>query len=209
MPNRLDALQSSRRSQCSSASVRTTWLHRLDASQYSIKLQILSKFSYGKIDATVRTTWILVRTRFSLRQESQFKFNCPDASLPSFRRAINRYRNYGFDLNRPDDCLSWSGRTHSKYGNCMLKNNRPDGHPPWSGHVNPYMEITCSGRKTVRTTLPHRLDAALKQERFSTKISEILDAQLSVRTGQVHRLDGAHLFYSSRPFEPQPINKRL
>jgi hypothetical protein len=43
---------------------------RPDASQYSTKLQILSIFSYGKIDATVRTMWIPVRTRFSLRQES-------------------------------------------------------------------------------------------------------------------------------------------
>jgi hypothetical protein len=51
-----------------------------NASQYSTKLQILSKFNYGKIDATVRTTWIPVWTRFSLRQESQFKFNHLDAS---------------------------------------------------------------------------------------------------------------------------------
>jgi hypothetical protein len=56
---------------------------RPNASQYSTKLQIHSKFIYGKIDATVRTTWIPIRTRFSLRQESQFKFNHPDASLPS------------------------------------------------------------------------------------------------------------------------------
>jgi len=54
-----------------------------DASQYSIKLHILSKFSYGKIAAIVWTTWFPVRTCFSLRQESQFKFNRPDASLPS------------------------------------------------------------------------------------------------------------------------------
>jgi hypothetical protein len=58
-----------------------------DASQYSTKLQILSKFSYGKIDIIDRTTWIPARTRFSLRQESQFKFNRPDASLPSSGRA--------------------------------------------------------------------------------------------------------------------------
>jgi hypothetical protein len=59
---------------------------RPDVSQYSTKLQILSKFSYGKIYATVQTTWIPVWTRFSLRQESQFKFNRPDASLPSSGR---------------------------------------------------------------------------------------------------------------------------
>jgi hypothetical protein len=45
---------------------------RPDALQYSIKLPILFKIIYGKIAATVRTTWIFVRTRFSLRQESQF-----------------------------------------------------------------------------------------------------------------------------------------
>jgi len=58
-----------------------------DASQYSTKLQILSIFSYGKIDATVRTTWIPVRMRFSLRQELHFKFNRPDTSLPSSGRS--------------------------------------------------------------------------------------------------------------------------
>jgi hypothetical protein len=51
---------------------------RPDALQYSIKLTILSKIIYGKIAAAVRTTWISVRTRFSLRQESQFKFNRQD-----------------------------------------------------------------------------------------------------------------------------------
>jgi hypothetical protein len=51
---------------------------RPDASQYSTKLQILSMFSYGKIDATFRTTWIPVRTHSYIRQESQFKYNHPD-----------------------------------------------------------------------------------------------------------------------------------
>jgi hypothetical protein len=122
-------------------------------------------------------------------------------------RAFNRYGNCRFDFNNTDDCLSWSGRAHSKYGNCVLNINCPDGHPPWSGRVKPYMEITCSGRATVWTTLPHRPDAALKQGRFSVKISKILVEQLSVRTAQVHCLDGAHIFYSSRPFESQPINR--
>jgi len=56
---------------------------RPNTSQYSTKLQILSKFSYGKITSTIWTTWNPVRTHFSLKQESQFKFNCPDSSLPS------------------------------------------------------------------------------------------------------------------------------
>jgi hypothetical protein len=89
----------------------------------------------------------------------------------------------------------------------MLKISRLNVHPPWSGRVKPYMEITCSGRATVRTTMPHRPDAALKQERFSVKILEFLVTQLSVWMAHVHRPDGTRIFYSSRPFEPQPINR--
>jgi hypothetical protein len=40
----------------------------------------LSKHRYGKIAATVQTTWIPVRMRSSIRQVSQFKFRRPDAS---------------------------------------------------------------------------------------------------------------------------------
>jgi hypothetical protein len=122
-------------------------------------------------------------------------------------RAFNKYGNCGFNFNRLDACLSWSGRALIRYGNCVLKINRLDGHPPWFGCAKPYMEVTCSGRVTVRTTVPHRPDTALKQERFPAKISKILVAQLSVRTAHVHRLDGTRIFHSSRPFEPLPINR--
>jgi hypothetical protein len=120
--------------------------------------------------------WFPVWTHSYIRQESQFNFN------------------------RPDVFLSWSGRTHSRYGNCMLKNCCPDVHPPWFGCVKPYMEITCSGRATVRTSMSHHPDAALKQERFSAKFSENPVSQLSVRTAQVHSPDGVRTYYSSRPF---------
>jgi hypothetical protein len=82
----------------------------------------------------------------------------------------------------------------------MLKNCRPDVHPPWSGRAKPYMEITCSGRVTVRTSVSHRSDAALKQERFTAKFSENLVAQLSVWTTSVHITAVAHS-------APQPINR--
>jgi hypothetical protein len=120
--------------------------------------------------------WYPVRMRVSLRQESQFKYHRPDVSQP------------------------WSGRTHNRYGNCVLKNCRPDVHPPWSGRAKPYIEITCSGRATVRTSVSHRPNAALKQERFSAKFFENPVVQLSVRTAQVHRPDGVRTYYSSRPF---------
>jgi hypothetical protein len=117
-------------------------------------------------------------------------------------RALNRYGNCVFNFNRPETCLSWSECALNRYGNYVLKINCPDGHPPWSERVKPYMEITCIGRATVRTTVPHRPDAALKQERFSTKISKFSVAQLSVRTAHVHRPEGICTYHSSRPFEP-------
>jgi hypothetical protein len=84
MANRSDALQSSRRSQCSSASVRTTWLYRPDPIQCLTSIRVSdSRHNYGKTAATVRMICDPVQTRFSLRQESQFKFNRLDASLPS------------------------------------------------------------------------------------------------------------------------------
>jgi hypothetical protein len=64
------------------------------------------------------------------------------------------------------------------------------------------MAITCSGRVTVRTTMPHRPDAAIKQERFSAKILKFSVTRLSVRTAHVHRLDGVRTYHNSHPFEP-------
>jgi hypothetical protein len=48
----------------------------------------------------------------------------------------------------------------------MLKFSRPDAPVPWSGRAKPVMEITCSGRASVRTIKPSRPDDVLTQERF-------------------------------------------
>jgi len=54
---------------------------RPDDSQCSIKPQdFFPKHRYGKITATIRTMWIPVRTLSSIRQISQFKSRCSDAS---------------------------------------------------------------------------------------------------------------------------------
>jgi hypothetical protein len=75
MVNGSDALHSSRRSQCFSASVRTTWLYRLDAIQCLTSIRVsASRHSYGKTDATV---W----TMSSIRQFVQSKFNRSDVNL--------------------------------------------------------------------------------------------------------------------------------
>jgi hypothetical protein len=84
--------------------------------------------------------------------------------------AFNRYGNCVFNINCQDACLSWSGRALNSYGNCVLKINRPDGHPYGPDARSRNKEITYSGRATVRTTVPHHPDVALKQERFSAKI---------------------------------------
>jgi hypothetical protein len=144
--------------------------------------------------------WFPLWTHSYIRQESQFKYHHPDVSQHWSGRACNYYGNCRFDFNSPDVCLSWSGRTHSRYGNCVLKNCRQDVHPPRSGRAKPYMEITCSERATVRTSVSHRPDAALKQERLSAKFLENPVAQLFVWMAQVHRPDGVRTYYSSRPF---------
>jgi hypothetical protein len=111
--------------------------------------------------STVRTMWYPVRTCISVRQESQFKMNRPDIwQLWSGHRCIV-YGNYRFDYNRLDVSPSWSGLTRIRYGNCVLKFSRPDSPAPWSGCAKPIMEITCSGRASVRTIKPFRPENVL------------------------------------------------
>jgi hypothetical protein len=82
MANRPDAIQSSRRSHCSSASVRTTWLYCPDVIQGLTSIRVFaSRHSYGKTAATVRTMCDPVRTMFSIRQDVHTKFNRPDVNL--------------------------------------------------------------------------------------------------------------------------------
>jgi hypothetical protein len=51
---------------------------RLDAYQFSNGSLILSKFQEREDQSIVRTMWYPVRTRISVRQESQFKMDRPD-----------------------------------------------------------------------------------------------------------------------------------
>jgi hypothetical protein len=166
---------------------------RLDTSQYSIKLQILSKFIYGRIDATVRTKWIPVRTRISLRQESQFKFNRPDASLPSSGRVCTWYGNCVFNFNCPDTCLLWSRRTHHRYGNYMLKINCPDGHPPWSRCVKAlygnYLQQPCN-----------RSDDSVSPSGRGSQIGKIFSKNLRNSGRIVVRSDGLGTPSKRRPY---------
>jgi hypothetical protein len=51
---------------------------RPDATQFSNDSLILSKFQEREDQSTIRTMWYTIRTRISIRQESQFKFDRPD-----------------------------------------------------------------------------------------------------------------------------------
>jgi hypothetical protein len=156
-----------------------------------------------------------VRTTLSVRSSFKFSFqnqiwedccNRPD-NVDSRPDALLLKASSQFKLNRPDASLPWSGRAYDKYGNCVQQITRPDGHPLGLDARSLYKEITCSGRATVRRTVPHRPDAALKQERFSAKISEFWShsclserPMTTVRTAPSFIKPNAHL-------SPQPINR--
>jgi hypothetical protein len=138
MANRQDAFQSSRKSQCSSASVQTTWLYRPDALQCLTRNRVsASRHSYGKTAATVRTMCDPVQTMFSRRQERAYQVQ------PSERQP------------------SWSGRSSFIYGNCVHQFNRPDVILQGPNAPSLIMVISCSLSATVRTLGQHHPDVAL------------------------------------------------
>jgi len=176
MANRPDALQSSRRPQCSSASVRTTWLYRLDAIQCLTSIRVSdSRHSYRKTAATVRTMCDPVRTMFSIRQDVHTKFNRLDVSL-----------------HGPDDQASYmeiafisSTVRTSTFRVRTLQSL--------------IMVITYRRSATVQMLGQHRPDAALLWKAFSATLERRL--QLTVRTlGQAVRTPSGILvitFYSN------------
>jgi hypothetical protein len=158
-------------------------------SSMSGRLPVLDQFLISFQVPMNRTMWYPVRTRVSLRQESQFKYDRPEVSQLWSGCTCIKEGNRRFDFNRPDNCLSWSRRAHYRYGNWVLKNSRPDAREP-------YKEITCSGRTTVRTMCHPVQTMSLNRKDFSANFLENLVAQLSVRTSHVHRLDGAQVYFA-------------
>jgi hypothetical protein len=127
MVNRPDALKSSRKSQCSSVSVRTTWLYRPDAIQCLTRNRVsASRHSYGKTAATVWTMCDPIRTMSSIRQERAYQVQ------PSGRQP------------------SWSRRSSFIYGSCMHQFNRPDIILQGPDAPSLIMVISCSRSAIVR-----------------------------------------------------------
>jgi hypothetical protein len=84
------------------------------------------KHRYGKIAATVRTTWIPVRTYSSIRRVAHSKFRRSDDSLMvrTHKLLIWKLRASDQPSGQP---FQWSRRAKPWYGNCVqLKCDRPD-----------------------------------------------------------------------------------
>jgi hypothetical protein len=138
MANHPDALQSSRKSQCFNAFVRTTWLYRPDAIQYLTRIRVsASRHSYGKTAATVRTMCDPIQTMSSIRQERAYQVQTSG--------------------RQP----SWSGRSCFIYGNYVHQFNRPKVSLQGPDAPSLIMVILCSRSVTVRTLGQHCPNAAL------------------------------------------------
>jgi hypothetical protein len=147
MPYRLDARQTK------ASYVRTTWIsvrtliciEKLLFQLASVRTTLrdrasdfLSKSKYGKIAATVRTTCIPARTRYSLRKVRKSNstirtsvYHGPDAYTTDMEITCSR-------------STVWTAIPHGPNARSLSK------------------KITCRGCATDRTTEPHHPDAALK-----------------------------------------------
>jgi hypothetical protein len=125
------------------------------------------------IQQPVRTT-LSVQSSFRISFQTQIWEDCcnhPD-DVDSRPDVLIHKANIAIQIQTSGRHLTWSGRACIRYGNCVHQIDRPDAHPPGPDARSLYMEITCSGHATVRTTVPHRPDATLKQERSSAKFLE-------------------------------------
>jgi hypothetical protein len=133
MAKRSDVFQSSRRSQCSSASVRTTWLYCPNDIQCLTSIRVSSsRHCYGKTAATVQKMCDPVWTMSSIRQDVHTKFNRSDVSI---RGPDDQASNMEIACTSSTVRTSPSGSKRSKpyYGNYVQpKCNRLDAALLWN-----------------------------------------------------------------------------
>jgi hypothetical protein len=197
----------SRRSSTKASSVRTTWIFvqtflcveklrtapasirpdvstaRLDDSQCSIKLQ----------DFFPNTIW-------------EDRCNHPD-NVDSHPDTLIHKANIVIQIQTSGRQSAWSRCACIKYENCVHQINHPDDHQHGPDARSLFMEITCSGRATVRTTGHHRLDAALKQERSSAKFSKFWSHSCPAGRPMTTRPPGPNFIKPDAHLNCQPINK--
>jgi hypothetical protein len=142
---------------------------RPNDTQCSTKLQdLFPKQKYGKIAATIWTTWIPIQTHLSIRQVSQFKSKRLDASQhgPDARASD---MEIACIISTVRTTISWSRRAKPLYGNYLQRTcHRPDD------------RATPSGRSS-------------QTGKIFNEIFRILVAQLSVRTVPNFIKPDAHL----------------
>jgi hypothetical protein len=150
-----------------------------------------------------------VRSSFRLSFQKQIWEDCcnrPD-DLDSRPDALIHKASIAIQIQMSGRQPAWFGRTCIRYENCVHQISRLADRFPGPDARSLYMKITCSGRATVRTTVPDRSDAALKQERFSAKILKFWShscpsgwPMTTVRTAPSFVKPDAHLSL-------QPINR--
>jgi len=89
---------------------------------------------------------------------------------------------------------------YDRYGNCVHQISRPDAR-------SLYMDITCSGRATVRTIVPHRPNAALKQERSLAKFLEFWSYSCPSERPMTTFWTVPSFIKPDAHLSPQPINR--
>jgi hypothetical protein len=192
--------------QTKASSVRTTWIPV--RSSFSKSFELLQLASVRMIQQPV---WTILNIRSSLKisfQNTDIEDCCirPD-DVDSSPDALIHKTSISIQIQTFGRQSAWFGRASIRYGNCVHHISRLDNHPLGPDARSLYMEITCSEHATIRTTGHHRLDAALKQVRFSVKFSEFRShscpdghPMTTVRTAPSFIKPDSHLNY-------QPINR--
>jgi hypothetical protein len=128
-------------------------------SSVSRSFELLQLASVRTIQQPLRTT-LSVRSSFKISFQTQIWEDCcnrpddvdsrPDVLIHK-ASIVNQIQTFGRQS-------AWTGCASIRYGNCVHQIDHPDAHPPGPDARNLYMEITCSGRVTVRTRLSNRKD---------------------------------------------------
>jgi hypothetical protein len=127
--------------------------------------ELLPLASVWTFQHPVRTI-LSVRSSFRISCQTQIWecYNCPDTFIHKASITIQ--------IQTSGRQSAWSGRAFIRYGNCLHQIGCLDDRSPGSDTRSLYLEITYSGRATVRTIWHHRPEASLKQERSSVKFLE-------------------------------------
>jgi hypothetical protein len=174
----------------------------------SKSFELLQPASVQTFQQPVQKT-LSVRPSFIFSFQNQIWKDCCNRSddVDSHPDALLLKVSSQFKLNRPNACLPWSGRAYDKYGNCVQQITCPDVHPLSPDTRSLYKEITCSGRATVWTTVPHHPDVGLKQERSLAKFSEFRSHSCpSGRPMTTFRMAPSFIKTDAH-LSPQPINR--